>query len=133
VEALSFDQLAQWVEYNSTVRAMKEVIVGVGLGLLALGAMPHSVAAQDGMGLASIHAWSKVAGKTCMADHFHDGQGTGSTKAQAQTAAVRAWTDFTAWEYGRRWARWHLSASKSESCSGSRGNISCHVSSRPCS
>jgi hypothetical protein len=111
---------------------VKGVIVGVGLGMLALGAGPHGVVAQDGMGLAGMHAWSKAGGKTCMADHFHDGQGTGATKAQAQAAAVRAWADFTAWEYGRRWARWQLSASKSESCSGSRGNISCNVSARPC-
>jgi hypothetical protein len=111
---------------------MKGVIVGVGLGLLALGAAPRSVAAQHGMGLASIHTWVKVAGKTCMADHFHDGQGSGSTKTQAQAAAVRAWSDFTAWEYGRRWSRWQSSASKSESCSGNSGTISCNVSSRPC-
>ena len=111
---------------------MKDVIVVVGLGMLALSAAPHGVAAQEGMGLASIHSWSKASGRTCMADHFHDGQGSGSTKAQAQAAAVRAWADFTAWEYGRRWARWQLSASKSENCSGSRGSISCSVSSRPC-
>jgi hypothetical protein len=111
---------------------MKEVIVGVGLGLLALSAVPHRVLAQDGMGLASMHAWLKVGGKTCMADHFHDGQGTGATKAQAQAAAQRAWVDFTAWEYGRRWARWQLAASKTGSCSGSSGNVSCNVSARPC-
>ena len=111
---------------------MKGVIVGVGLGMLALSAVAHSVAAQDSMGLAGIHAWVKVAGKTCMADHFHDGEGSGPTKAQAEAVAVRAWTDFTAWEYGRRWARWQLSASKLGSCSGNRGNISCKVSSRPC-
>src|SRR5262249_16854849 len=62
---------------------MKGVIVGIGLVMLALGAAPVSVAAQDGAGLAGIHAWVKAAGKTCMADHFHDGQGTGSTKAQS--------------------------------------------------
>jgi hypothetical protein len=111
---------------------MKGVVFNVGLGMLVLGAAPDSVAAHEGMGLAGIHAWAKVAGKTCMADHFHDGQGTGSTKAQAQAAAIRAWTDFTAWEYGRRWSKWQLSASKSESCSGSGGKISCNVSSRPC-
>jgi hypothetical protein len=111
---------------------MKGVTIGVGLTILAPSAVPHGVVAQDGMGLASMHAWLKVAGKTCMADHFHDGQGTGATKAQAQAAAVRAWADFTAWEYGRRWARWQLSASKSESCSGSRGNFSCNISARPC-
>src|SRR5262249_38635016 len=114
------------------VGSMKGVFVGGGLLMLALCAAQPSLAAQDGMGLAGIHAWAKMAGKTCMADHFHDGQGSGSTKAQAQAAAVRAWADFTAWEYGRRWARWQLSASKSESCTGSRGAISCNVSSRPC-
>jgi hypothetical protein len=112
--------------------AMKGVIVGIGLGVLTLSTAPHGVAAQDGMGLAGMHAWVKVAGKTCMADHVHDGQGTGTTKAQAEAAAVRAWSDFTAWEYGRRWARWQVSASKSGSCSGSSGTISCNVSSRPC-
>jgi hypothetical protein len=111
---------------------MKAAIVGVCLGL-AVGAAPGRVMAQDGMGLAGIHAWSKAAGKTCMADHFHDGQGTGPTKAQAQAAAVRAWSDFTAWEYGRRWARWQASASRSANCSNSGGTISCNVSSRPCS
>ena len=114
------------------VGPMKRVSIGVGLAMLALSAAPLRVAAKDGAGLAGIHAWVKAAGKTCMADHFHDGQGAGSTKAQAQAAAVRAWTDFTAWEYGGRWAKWQLSASKSESCTGSRGNISCNVSSRPC-
>ena len=111
---------------------MKGVVVGVGLGMLVLSAAPQRVVAQDGIGLAGMHAWLKVGGKTCMADHFHDGQGSGASKAQAQAAAVRAWADFTAWEYGRRWARWQLSASKSENCSGSRGSISCNVSARPC-
>jgi hypothetical protein len=111
---------------------MKGAFIGAGLGILALSVVPHSAAAQDGMGLAGMHAWLKGAGKTCMADHFHDGQGTGSTKAQAQAAAVRAWADFTAWEYGRRWANWQLSAGKSANCSGSNGSISCNVSSRPC-
>jgi|SRR4029450_5728848 hypothetical protein len=111
--------------------AMKGVTAVVA-GVLALGLAPISAVAQDGMGLAGIHDWVKVAGKTCMADHYHDGQGTGPTKAQAQAAAVRAWTDFTAWEYGRRWAKWQNSVSKSGSCTGTRGNISCNVTSRPC-
>src|SRR5262245_64054457 len=113
--------------------AMKGVIGVVGVGVLALGLATDAGAAQDeGIGLAGIHAWVRVAGKTCMADHSHDGQGTGPTKAQAQAAAIRAWIDVTAWEYGRRWARWQISVSKSGSCSGPRGNVSCNVSSRPC-
>ncbi|RPI42189.1 MAG: hypothetical protein EHM67_07080 [Hyphomicrobiaceae bacterium] len=111
---------------------MKGVIAFGATGLLALGVATRCAEAQEGMGLAGIHTWVKIAGKTCMADHFHDGQGTGPTKAQAQAAAIRAWTDFTAWEYGRRWAKWQLSVSKSANCSGSRGNISCSVQSRPC-
>jgi hypothetical protein len=111
---------------------MKGVIAYVAMGLLALGLAASRAAAQEGMGLAGIHTWVKIGGKTCMADHFHDGQGIGPTKAQAQAAAIRAWIDFTAWEYGRRWAKWQLSVSKSANCSGSRGNISCSVQSRPC-
>jgi hypothetical protein len=111
---------------------MKVATAGIVVGALALGLAPNSAGAQDGMGLAGIHDWVKVGGKTCMADHFHDGQGTGPTKAQAQAAAIRAWVDFTAWEYGSRWARWHNSVSRSGSCSGTRGNISCNVTSRPC-
>src|SRR5262249_25123651 len=113
--------------------AMKGVLGVVGVGLLALGLAPNSATAEaEGIGLAGIHEWVKVGGRACMAGSFHDGQGTGPTKAQAQAAAIRAWIDFTAWEYGRRWARWQLSLSKSASCSGSRGNVSCNVSSRPC-
>ena len=72
---------------------MKGVIAFGATGLLALGVATRCAQAQDGMGLAGIHTWVKIAGKTCMADHFHDGQGTGPTKAQAQAAAIRAWTD----------------------------------------
>jgi len=111
---------------------MKGILVGVGVGLLALGSVWSAAVAQDGMGLAGIHDWVKIGGRTCMVDHFHDGQGSGPTKAQAQAAAQRAWEDFTAWEYGRRWGKWRNSVSKSGSCSGVRGNISCNVSSRPC-
>src|SRR4029077_11125850 len=111
---------------------MKGVTAVIVAGMLALGLAPSSAAAQDGMGLAGIHDWVKVAGRPCMADHFNEGQATGPTNAQAQAAAIRAWTDFTAWEYGRRWARWQNSVSRSGSCSGTRGNISCNVTSRPC-
>jgi len=111
---------------------MKGLLVGVGVGLLMVLGAGACAAAQDGMGLAGIHDWVRIGSKTCMADHFHDGQGSGPTKAQAQAAAQRAWEDFTAWEYGPRWAKWQRSVSKSGSCTGNRGNISCNVSSRPC-
>jgi hypothetical protein len=98
---------------------------------LALVMAPGGAAvAQDG--LAGLHTWVRVGGRTCMLDHFHDGSGSGSTVAAAQRAAIRAWTDFTVWEYGGRWGSYAASVSKRMSCSGSRGNYSCSTSSRPC-
>lgn len=99
----------------------------VGLALLGAGPGAH---AQDG--LASLHAWIRIGGKTCMADHFHDGTGSGPTRGHAQVAAIRAWQDFTGWEYGRRWGSYGNAISKSLHCSGGRGNVSCSVSARPC-
>lgn len=101
------------------------------LALISMG-MPGAARAQEGMGLAGIHDWIKVGRKTCMADHFHDGSGTGASKAQAQAAAIRAWADFTAWEYGNQWGRYSIALSKSVSCTGGRGSVSCSVSARPC-
>lgn len=91
---------------------------------------PGAAVAQEG--LSGLHEWVKVGRKTCMVDHFHDGAGTGPTKAQAQAAAVRSWQDFTAWEYSDRWARFSAALSKSVTCTGTRGNITCNVSARPC-
>jgi hypothetical protein len=95
----------------------------------ALAASPAAVAQESG--LAGMHTWVRVGRKTCMLDHFHDGSGSGATRSQAERAAIRAWTDFTAWEYGSHWGRYGLAVSKSMSCSGG-GGWSCSVSARPC-
>lgn len=92
---------------------------------------PGSATAQE-TGLADMHAWVRVGGRTCMLDHYHDGSGSGPTRAAAQRAAIQAWIDFTAWEYGNRWGSWNASIAKRMSCSGSAGSYSCSVSSRPC-
>jgi hypothetical protein len=89
------------------------------------------VRAQE-TGVASIHSWVKVGRKTCMLDHFHDGSGTGSTKKQAERAAIGAWTEFTAWEYGSPWGRYSIAVSKTMNCSQDTGSWSCHVQARPC-
>jgi len=94
--------------------------------------LPGKVAVGQDTGLASLHDWVRIGGKTCMADHFHDGSGSGATRGHAQAAAVRAWQDFTAWEYGGRWGSYGYAVSRSVSCSGVRGNVSCSVSARPC-
>jgi hypothetical protein len=108
---------------------MKRAFVCAGAFALLLG-LPAAVA--QAQGLEDLHSKVRVGGRLCMADHFHDGSGTGSTRARAQAAAVRAWVDFTAWEYGNRWGSWGASLSKRMSCSGGAGSYSCSVSSRPC-
>jgi hypothetical protein len=108
---------------------MKISLVHVGALALAL-ALPGGPA--QAQGLDELHSKVRVGGRLCMADHFHDGSGTGSTRGQAQAAAIRAWIDFTAWEYGSRWSSYGASVSKRMSCSGGAGGYSCSVSSRPC-
>jgi hypothetical protein len=83
-------------------------------------------------GLAGIHAWVKVGRKTCMADHFHDGSGTGPSKPVAERAAIRSWVEFTAWEYGDPWGRYSIAASKKSTCSREAGGWRCAVEARPC-
>ena len=83
-------------------------------------------------GIAEIHTWVKVGRKTCMVDHFHDGSGNGQTRAQAERAAIRAWVEFTAWEYGNPWGNYANAASKSMNCSRGEGGWSCAVEARPC-
>ena len=108
---------------------MKKSMVFAGALALVL-AMPAGTALAQGMD--DLHSKVRVGGRVCMADHFHDGSGTGSTRARAQAAAIRAWIDFTAWEYGGRWGSYGAAISKSMSCSGGPGNYSCSTSARPC-
>ena len=108
----------------------KSALCSVAIALLLLS--PSKFALAQDTGLASLHDWIRIGGKTCMADHFHDGSGSGPTRGLAQAAAVRAWQDFTAWEYGGRWGSYGYAISRSVRCSGVRGNVSCSVSARPC-
>ena len=111
---------------------MKRIFVCAGALALAAAFMPISGARAQDAGLAGLHTWVRVGGKTCMADHYHDGSGSGSTRARAQASAIRAWIDFTAWEYGSRWGSYGAAVGKSMSCNGSGGSWSCNASARPC-
>jgi hypothetical protein len=97
---------------------------------LALAALPTTVQAQDG--LAGMHSWVRVGGRTCLVGHFHDGSATGKSKEEALRAAIKAWESFTAWEYSHRWGRFSAAASRSTNCTGTRGDFTCNVSGRPC-
>jgi hypothetical protein len=83
-------------------------------------------------GIAKIHTLVKVGRKTCMLDHFHDGNGNGPTRAQAERAAIRSWVEFTSWEYGDSWRSYSIAIGKKMTCSQKSGGWSCDVQARPC-
>ncbi|MFM2421947.1 MAG: hypothetical protein RL291_477 [Pseudomonadota bacterium] len=95
-------------------------------------ALPASAAKAQESGLSSMHAQAPVGNRICMTDHTHDGKGSGSTEAEARAAAARAWSSFTAWEYGDAWGSYALSANKRERCEPEFGLIACYFVSNPC-
>lgn len=102
---------------------------------LAAGAVLCAISAPvmaDDTGFAYMHDLRKEGGRTCFSDHYHYGSGAGATKAAAQKDAIGSWASFTDFEYGSDWARFSRAASKSVSCSGSGGNVSCQIEARPC-
>lgn len=102
--------------------------------LALFGLLAGSASAQQGAetGVAQIHTWVKVGRKTCMLDHYHDGNGDGATRAQAEKSAIVSWSEFTAWEYGSPWARYSNAVSKTMNCSQASGGWNCHIQARPC-
>lgn len=89
-------------------------------------------AAADDTGMASSHTLRKEAGKLCMADHAHTGSGTAATKAAARAAAIRAWADFTNFEYGSDWARFGRAASPVTHYTKEEKGWTATVDARPC-
>jgi hypothetical protein len=111
---------------------MKKSLAGA-CALALVGVLQAGAAAQaQETGVAGIHTWVKVGRKTCLLDHFHNGDGKGASKAQAERAAIQAWTEFTAWEYGDTWGRYSIAASKKVECSRDGSNWSCALEARPC-
>jgi len=109
----------------------------MGAGALTLALLAGEAAAAQShesqeTGIAAIHAWVKIGRKTCMFDHFHDGSGNGPTRAKAEAAAIRAWIDFTAWEYGTPWGRYTIAASKKSTCTRDGSTWTCAVEARAC-
>jgi len=105
------------------------------LALIAMTMMigAGSAAKADDSGLASIHAWKNEPGRrVCMADHFHDGSGSGKTQKDAEAAAQSSWRSFTIFEYGTDWGSYKLSVSQKMECGKSGEGWSCSTSSRPC-
>jgi hypothetical protein len=99
--------------------------------VLALALGTAGLAQADETGIAGIHSWVRLGHKTCLADHFHSGNGNGATRSQAERQAIQAWADFTSWEYGSSWGRYSIAANKNVSCEQS-GSWSCFLEARPC-
>lgn len=89
-------------------------------------------ALADDTGFAYMHSMSKSGGRTCFADHYHAGDGSGATKQQAFKAALKDWWSYTAGEYGSDWAHWSKSASKGVKYSKTATGWAAVVESRPC-
>jgi len=103
----------------------------IALGL-AVGVSAGPTSASD-TGLAtSLHDSRIEGGRLCLADHSHSGQGSGSSRKQAEVSAIQAWASFTSFEYGSSWASFSNAAGKSIKCSGSGASWSCSLEARPC-
>jgi len=110
---------------------MKHTIGAVALAFVALTGSSIAASASE-TGLASIHGWRKVGKKTCLVDHYHNGNGSGPSRRLAERAAISSWTDFTVFEYGSSWGSYGLSVAKKMSCGGSGSNWQCSVDSIAC-
>ena len=111
---------------------MRQFLTFAGVFALAALLAPGAHVEASETGVAGIHSWVRVGGKTCLVDHYHDGSGSGSSRAAAQSAAIRAWAEFTAWEYGSSWGRYGLAVGKSMNCDRGMGSWSCNTSARAC-
>lgn len=123
--------------YTRTFERQKEATMSAkgivkALAAVAAGFAVCAPAVADDSGFAYMHDLRKEGGRTCFADHYHYGNGSGANKAAAQKAAIGSWSSFTDFEYGSDWARFSRAASKSMSCSGSSGGVDCQIEARPC-
>ena len=102
--------------------------------IITISALIGSAAASiaDDNGVAGIHQWRKVAGRTCFVDHTHDGSGTGQSQKAAMANAIASWRSFTDLEYGSDWASYSNSIEKVASCTSRADGFECHVASTPC-
>ncbi len=100
--------------------------------VVALTALAATAVRADDTGLASMHAFIKIGGKTCFDGHRHSGSGEGATKDKARAAAIKAWWEYTAGEYGSDWAHWGRSAAQKVSYGKAATGWSATVESTPC-
>lgn len=112
---------------------IKHTLLTAALMALTIAMVPSLSAKADDTGFASMHDLRKFGRKLCMITHFHHGSSSSTykTKRSAKKSAIRAWEEFTAFEYGTDWARFRRARKKGMSCS-KEGGWSCSVSALPC-
>lgn len=98
-------------------------------GIIA--SVPVFAASETGLAEA-LHDLRREGHKLCMSDHDHTGIGDGHTKREAEIAAMKAWEDFTAFEYGDAWGNFRLAGSQQMTCSGEGVSHHCVAVARPC-
>jgi hypothetical protein len=103
----------------------------ISLAATVLAASLASASAQTD-GRDKFHAQARVGNKVCMTEHEHYGEGELPSRRGAEAAAKRAWSSFTAWEYGQAWGNYALAAGKKMSCTQSGGRWLCKTTARPC-
>ena len=107
-------------------------VLSLGVVILIAAASSSGIAAADETGIAGIHPWVRVGGKTCFDGHYHYGSGSGLTQPQARAAAIRAWAWPTDLEYGSSWAGYRLAVAKTMECKRSGALWNCDTQAVPC-
>jgi hypothetical protein len=79
-----------------------------------------------------LHQQGRLAGKICMTEHEHGGEGALASRRGAEAAAIRHWESFTAWEYGKPWGRYSLAVGKNMDCTNGGAVWVCNIRARPC-
>jgi hypothetical protein len=104
------------------------IAIGTALTLAALPAPAEAQAIRRD----KFHAQARVGNKVCMIKHEHYGEGELPSRRGAEATAKRAWSSFTAWEYGRPWGSYALAESKKMNCTQSGDRWLCKTTARPC-
>ena len=111
---------------------MVSIYIKMAAACVAFCGLAWPVQAQE-TGLDSLHAQVRLGGRICMLDHYHNGSSSGqASRKQAEAVAIRAWAEFTVWEYGAPWGSWRLAETKRVSCGQAGGAWACTLEARPC-
>ncbi len=115
---------------------MRFALCGAVLAATFVGSVTFATATKAA-GLTFLHKIEPVGDRMCMVEHDHHGDSRpNASKEQAAIEAARAWSSFTALEYGREWADIRLSIDQHLNCAPvvlhSGQSWQCKVKAKPC-